>query len=213
MKLISTLIMFFCTCSLSFSQNRIDLNEIKKTVQDTSSIYFYDKIISEFNSNPLNIDTTVLKYIYYGKYYTKYNSSEIDLDYIDCIENTHKMKYKEAILSGERLIKKDPTNINLIGYLIECYDQIGDNSEKRKLYGDQMRTLINCVKYYGNGTKSAPYIVNSVGDEFFMCRILVEKYKKCKRESELLKDGVLDILIRNEKKSYFKVLYNTEIYK
>ena len=195
------------------SQN-LNFDSIKKNVQDESSNFFYEKLMYKFKFDPTSLSDEELQNLYYGKYYSKYNAMELDFDYLDCTGYFSKGNYKKAIVSGEKFLQKDPTNVEVIAIMQISYSKKDKSSDKNILYTNQLKVLTDCILKSGDGkTKETSYLVTSVGEEFLISDLLGKNIRRFQRKSTMQKDGVVDEFYREDEKIYFKVLYNTEKYK
>lgn len=105
-----------------FCQNNIDLEEIKVFTQDSTSEYFYDSLIQEFQDNPSSFGAAKGLNIYYGKLFSKYyktfNFSEDERKFNEFLSRRN---FKKAIPLGEQILKNDPVNFEIIFKLVGAY--------------------------------------------------------------------------------------------
>ena len=196
-----------------FFGQEINLDSIKQNVQNPNSNLFYEKIIAKFKSNPLEMNNEEIKNLYYGKFYSKYNTSEMDSDYFECFENFKKGKFKNVKIFGEKYLEKDPTNSEVIWMVKNSYRK-DKNSVEYILYDNQEKALTSLILKSGDGkTKETPYKVNSVGEEYYIGLLLDEYLYNYQRKSYLQKDGITDEFTKGKKTYYFKVYYNIEKFK
>lgn len=176
--------------------------------------FFYEKLITKFKTDPALLTNEEGENLLYGKYYSNYSTLELDFDYLNCIGHFSKRNFKKTIISGEKLLEKDPVNSEIIAILRVAYNKKDKTSEKNILYTNQLKVLTNSILANGNGkTKETAYIVNSVGEEFLISDLLGKNLRGFQRRSVMQNDGVIDEFSKGDEKIYFKVLYNTERYK
>lgn len=188
---------------------RISVDSIKLNIQNPESVFYYEKLISKFNIQPLEMSDEEIEYLYYGKSFSNYNSMESNSDYLECVNNFYKGKYKVAKIYCEKYLKKDPTNSEIIWMVKNTYRK-DKKSLDYILYDNQEKSLTNCIFKSGDGkTKETPYIVNSVGEEYFIGLLLNEYLSKFSRKSHLQKDSVIDEFTKGNKTYFFKVIYNS----
>ena len=195
--------------NFSFAQ-KINLDSIKLNVQNPNSNLFYEKLIIKFKNNPLEMSNQELTSLYYGKYYSKYNTSEMDSDYFECVENFRKGKFKQVKISGEKYLVKDPTNSEVIWMVKNSYRK-DKKSNEYILYDNQEKVLTQLIFRSGDGkTKETAFKVNSVGEEYYVGLLLDEYLYNFQRKSYIQNDGVTDEFTKGKKIYYFKVFYNIE---
>lgn len=162
----------FTTSIVALSQAPLDLNEIKKSVQDSTSSSSYRSLIEEFNQNPSALDTSKGGIIYYGKLFTGYDPFRINFHELDFNKLVLQNKYKQAILKGEELIKSDPVNLEVLSKLLLCYSKT-DNKVKEELTKNKVDLLTTAILTHGDGlSESTTLKVISVADEYAMMGML-----------------------------------------
>jgi hypothetical protein len=172
MKHILILIICFATSIATFSQAQLDLDEIKKLAEDSTSSSNYRALVEEFNHNPLALDTTRGRLIYYGNLFRGYDLYKINFEEINFTELVLKKKYKQAIPKGEDLLKSDPVNLEILSKLLTCYNK-ANIKDKAELTKAKVDLLVTSILTHGDGlSESKTLKVISVGDEYAMMGML-----------------------------------------
>ena len=202
---IGQLLMLLCTVFV-FSQDVPNLKEIQKEVNSSSSIYNYDKLVFKLRGMPQSLDSLEAKHLYYGKMFTNYKVSSFDDNAKAFTKAFQEKDYAKAIPYGEALTFKDPTNIEILFLLLQCYEQVQD--QKNFVYTIQkFRALTASVMISGNGEEEkSAYIVNSVGEEYVLLNMLKIPFQSYQRSSKRAKDGTFDVWVKDKDKIYIKVL-------
>ena len=158
-------LLFFA--NLSFGQSSLDLKEIERLTNDSTSEYFYPRLISDFNNQPQYFDSLKTRFLYYGKLYTKsYKMLYLSTDELEFNKLMSKGKYKKAIPFGEKFLQENPASIEIISQLRLCYKKTG-LKEKADTTLNQLTLLLNTVFQSGTGKeKENAYKVVAIGDEY-----------------------------------------------
>lgn len=203
----------FLIFSIFVYSQGINLDSIKQNVQNENSNLFYEKLIHKFKSDPTSLSDVEMENLYYGKFFSKYNTSEFDTDYMESSGNFRRGKYQQAKLFGEKYLAKDPTNSEVIWMVKNGYRK-DKKSNEYILYSNQEKKLTDLIFKSGDGkTKETAFKVNSVGEEYYIGYLLNVYLYNFNRKSYLQNDGVIDEFTKGKKVFYFKVFYNTEKYK
>ena len=202
MKKNFTLIVLFLFAILTFSQN-VNLEEIKKNISNPSSDFYLEKIITKYKGLPSQLDSIEARHLYYGK------ASSVDIKKSNEIrENFKKEDYKTALEIAESILKENPTDLETLSIISECYYRLQD-SNNLNYYSTQFRKLIDAVLSSGDGkTEKTAYLANSVTYEYILLAILQKKAFEMKRFSKPSKDGMYDVWDDNGKKLYISIIYN-----
>ena len=150
-----------------FGQTSLDLKEIEKQTNDSTSDYFYPRLISEFNNQPQYFDTVKAKFLYYGKLYTKnYKMFQFSTDEIEFNKLLSKGKYKKATPIGEKILQENPANIEILSKLNLCYKKTG-LTENADTTLNKLNLLLNTVFKSGTGKEQEnAFKVVAIGDEY-----------------------------------------------
>lgn len=207
------LISFFAVFSiLNNAQSVPDLIEIKKNVKDSSSPYFYEKLVYQFNFNPGNIDPIEAAHLYYGKTYANYKvpfSKDEEISRADLNDLIKAGDYNRAILEAEKMVRNSPADIEVLGLLMYSLLQIEQDQEDLKyLRGYQFQKLIDAIIKNKSGTEKKPvYTVTSIPDEYVIAGILKIDLKKFRRKTTYNSIGAIDEWKNGKDRIIFQVVY------
>lgn len=207
------LISFFAVFSILINaQNIPNLEEIKKNVNDSSSPYFYEKLVYQFNFNPGDINSEEASHLYYGKTYAKYKvpfSKVEEISRADLNDLIKSEKYDEAIAEGEKMVRNSPADIEVLGLLMYSLLQTDEDQEDLKyLRGFQFQKLIDVIIKSKSGTEKMPlYTVTSIPDEYVIAGILKIDLKKYRRKTTFNNIGALDEWKKGKERISFQVVY------
>lgn len=150
-----------------FGQSSLNLKEIEKLTNDSTSDYFYPRLISDFKNQPQYFDSVKAKFLYYGKLYTKsYKMFQFSTDEVEFNKLLSKGKYKKATPIGEKILQENPANIEIISKLNLCYKKTG-LKENADTTLNKLTLLLNTVFQSGTGKeKENAYKVVAIGDEY-----------------------------------------------
>lgn len=170
--------LFFLTLSIllashSFGQRNLDLKLIDKLTNDSTSEYFYSKIVFEFQHSPATIDPLKANYLYYGKLFTKtYKMFQFSADENEFNKLLGKGKYKKAIPLGENILQSDPANLDIISKLNICYKK-EKQIEKADTGLLRQNILLNTVLTSGTGQEAEnAFKIVAIGDEYIIMSLL-----------------------------------------
>lgn len=203
------MVFFFLMISVfGFSQkSNINLDKIKKEIQNQESIYFYEKIVYKFQGLPKSIDSLEAIHLYYGRNFIKKTISTSDEAFKNLLEDFKVEKYDETVAKAKDLLFTDPTNLDLLMVMLQCYDRQKDTKNFSHYYG-QFQILTRAMLDSGDGkSEKSAYLVNSVGDEYILINV-IQIPREATRSSKPAKGGMFDIWENNNKKTYIKVIYN-----
>ena len=121
--------------------------------------------------------------------------------------------FDNAIKLGQTLTFNDPTNIEILLLLLQCYEQKEDQSNF--VYTLQkFRAMTGAVFGSGDGkTEKTPFIVNSVGEEYVLLTIMKIAFNDYQRSSKISNNGGLDRWTKGDENIYIKVLYGDDFTK
>ena len=198
------------------AQNVPDLKEIKKNVIDTSSPYFYEKLVYQFNFNPGNITLSEAEHLYYGKAFAKYKipfSTEKEITRAELNDLIKSRKFVESISEGEKIVRSSPADLEILGLLM--YSFLNENKGNRDLAylrGFQFHKLLAAVLKNKAGTEKNPlYTVTSIPDEFVIAGILNLDLKKFRKKTTYNKIGALDVWKNGKDRISFQVVFEENV--
>ncbi len=202
------LFLFLLISVFGFSQkSKIDLDKIKKEITDKESDYFYEKMVFKFQALSKSIDSLEAQNLYYGRLFLDKTVSTSDDDFKKILKDFNKQKYDETVAKTKNLLSKDPTNLDLLMIMLQCYDKQKDIKNFSYYYG-QFQLLTRAILDSGDGrNEESAYLVNSVGDEYILLNV-IRFPMEAKRSSQPTEGGMFDIWENNNTKTYIKVIYN-----
>ncbi len=167
MKRIFCLSLLLLFTNLSFGQSGLDLKEIEKLTNDSTSDYFYPRLISDFNNQPEYFDSVKARFLYYGKLYTKsYKMFQFSTDEVEFNKLLNKGKYKKATPIGEKILQENPANIEIISKLNLCYKKTG-MTQNADTTLNKLTLLLKTVFQSGTGKETEnAFKVVAIGDEY-----------------------------------------------
>jgi tetratricopeptide (TPR) repeat protein len=162
MKYFFTIILFLSIININQAQkiSNINYDEIEKNIKDSTSLFFYPKLIKLFSkNNPITIEE--YQHLYYGNvYYKNYSpmsANDFDNEFKILVNNK---EYKKAIPIGKKSLLINPVNLKTLYKMLICYHNL-EIKDSAKIYADKYYTFINVIMLSGDGksTKTA-FVVN-----------------------------------------------------
>jgi hypothetical protein len=147
--------------------SNVDFDKINKNVGDTFSTYFYPKLIDRLLKN----DTTILpdeySHLYFGNaLYEKYNPYGRSDKFDEFKSKIKEQDYTGAGLIGKEILKENPVNIEMLYYLLICYDKQGVIDTAR-MYAKHFFSFLNVIYESGDGKSiQTAFVVMCVDDEY-----------------------------------------------
>ncbi len=187
-----------------FTAQNINLKEIKKEIENPSSQYNLEKILFKYKGLPIQLDSIEARYLYYGI------KSTVDLKKSEELRTQFKKEdLKKSLELGEAMLSDNPTDLETISVVMECYYRQQDSSTKLNHYSNQFRKLVDAMLSSGDGkSEKTAFLVNSVSDEYILLAILRKNTYQMKRTSKPSKEGMYDIWDDNGSKTYINVIYD-----
>ena len=192
--------------------SNIDFDQVKAKTTDSSSVFYYPKLRSQFENNVDEMNPQMLKLFYYGNVFTKeYNPLGPDHNDEDKMLEYYKKKdYENSILIGKKILEKDPTDLTYIHRIRLCYYHIHDTLNLTN-YTTRYIYLLKTIYNSGDGlSNKTAYVVTRVSDEY---QIL--EHKELEYESQSLV-GDCDVMTvkqpndLNIKELYFNVKFSLD---
>lgn len=206
MKIIFTL--FFLTYTIIIFGQAPDIAAIKKNITDTTGSYYYPKISYQFRLDPGLLDSIGVQHLYYGKTFLKKTVNVFDEDYVKAMDFWQEKKMDSAALSAQKVLLKDPTNLRMLGLIIQVLVKHKPDSRNIYLYKFQAKRVIDCIMSSGDGnTKDSPYYVASVPDEYVLLEVLGKSHNNYIRSSQSYKDGIMEVYKKRKERLYINVVY------
>jgi tetratricopeptide (TPR) repeat protein len=197
MKKIILILSLIYLISPSFSQkiSNVDYTLIEKEVKDSTSFYYYPRIIELFNKN---IELTPEEYVflYYGNvYYENYNPYG-GTEYSKSFEQlVREKKYREALPLGEKSLEMNPVDLDVLYNMLVCYHYL-EIKDSARIYANKYYTFIDVIIASGDGKSiETAFVVNCVNDEYQ----ITNNFELQVKGQALLNDGPTDLLYINTK--------------
>lgn len=192
MKFFSLILTFVSIFVLG--QNSIDINNINKNVQNSKSLFFYERLIFKFNFNPNDLSSEEMKHLYYGSNKNPYGKKNDEvLTQLDEIQKSKNCSH--IINETHKILNVYPTILKGYVMCLDCYAQ--ENKTENKNFAQrliQLRKLFNTIMENGKSTpESKDFKVMSVSDEYIILNLLGIKIRDFKRTSIQKEEGYLDI--------------------
>lgn len=202
------LFLFLMMAASGFSQkSKINLDDIKKEITDKDSEFYYQKMLYKYKGLPKSIDSVEAQYLYYGRNFLDKTVSTSDKPFKKLLDDFKKQDYTETITKANQLLSEDPTNLDLLMIMLQCYDKQQD-VKNFSYYLSQFKLLTSAILDSGDGkSEDSAYLVNSVGDEYILINV-IQIPRQASRSSKPATGGMFDIWENNSTKTYIKVIYN-----
>lgn len=194
--------------TFGFSQkSKINLENIKKEISNQDSDFYYQKMLYKYKGLPKSIDSLEAQYLYYGRTFLEKTVSTSDKSFKKMLDDFKKQDYAETITKANQLLSDDPTNLDLLMIMLQCYDRQKD-VKNFTYYLSQFKLLTGAILDSGDGkSEDSAYLVNSVGDEYILINV-IQIPRQASRSSKPATGGMYDIWENNNTKTYIKVIYN-----
>lgn len=194
--------------AFGFSQkSKINLESIKKEISNQDSDFYYSKMLFKYKGLPKSIDSVEAQHLYYGRTFLEKTVSTSDDEFKKLLKDFNKKNYPEAIAKNRDLLSKDPTNLDLLMIMLQCYDKQKD-VKNFTYHLSQFKLLTSAILDSGDGkSEDSAYLVNSVGDEYILINV-IQIPRQASRSSKPATGGMFDIWENNNTKTYIKVIHN-----
>lgn len=194
--------------TFGFSQkSKINLDNVKKEISNQDSEFYYQKMLYKYKGLPKSIDSLEAQYLYYGRTFLDKTVSTSDKPFKKLLDDFKKQDYAETITKANQLLSEDPTNLDLLMIMLQCYDKQQD-VKNFTYYLSQFKLLTSAILDSGDGkSEDSAYLVNSVGDEYILINV-IQIPRQASRSSKPATGGMFDIWENNKTKTYIKVIYN-----
>ncbi len=169
-KLFFSALLLFVIFQNVYSQkiSNVDFDDIKAKTTDSTSDFYYPKLLSKFFKNAKEMNIEELKMFYYGYVFTEdYNPFGPDRNEDTKMGEFFKVKdFENAALIGKSILEKDPTNLKYNYRMLTCYIKLND-SIKWKEYGYKFVLLAEPVYRSGDGLSiNSALVVTRISDEY-----------------------------------------------
>jgi hypothetical protein len=147
-------------------QDKFDLDEIRISVLDSSSEFYYPKLIKDFSVTPGKFSLAKGMHIYYGQLYAAvFNPANFKEERKEFNKYLDEETWPKAIEIGLKILAENPVDLEILSKLIYCYKKDGQRT-KSTMAENQTGTLIKAILASGNGNEEAPYRVIQLRDEY-----------------------------------------------
>ncbi|WP_417430442.1 DUF4919 domain-containing protein [Halpernia sp.] len=209
-------LLLFCFFSLAFKaqKDKINFEEIKTNVQDSTSKYFYERIVFRFQYDPTLLDSLEMKHLYYGKFYSKYKRDGFNFDKFDFVKNFRSRDSEENIKKADQLLYKDPTDLEVLAIVLQVFSKENSDNREFGLRAMQLRRLLETILKSGSGEdENSAFTVMSVSDEFVLAGFLKINLHTFKRASKMTKDATFDRWKDGKKMLIFRIMKDESLAK
>lgn len=161
-----------------------DYELIKTEIQDTSSIYYYSKLMSRFMALDMTLNLSDFRHLYYGYIYQKeyqpYWKSQ-DEDKLLAFfqnENLNQKDYDEIIKIATHSIKEFPFDLRPMYLMAYIYHLKGDEEMNKKV-SYRFQGLFQTIMSSGDGKScETGFHVISVSHEYVILKMSQLQFKK-----------------------------------
>lgn len=148
------ILLIFITLSFSQEQNPISFNdEIKSAVSDSSSKYYYPKLLKKINQQPSELKIAEVYYLYYGQIFQPDYTALgylFDDNQVAFRKAIMRNNCKKAITAGKNLLSKFPVDITTLLHLNICMKN--ENIVDSTYFVDlRYRLLLEAILSTGDG--------------------------------------------------------------
>jgi hypothetical protein len=205
-------VLFFVDSIYSQDQDSLSFNDlIKKEVLDTSSVYYYPKLVWKINKKPTEITISEIFHLYYGQIFQpeyKFIAYMVDDDQVAFRKAVMKSNCSKAINSGIKVISKFPVELTTLLHLKNCMQ---DHKIEDTIYFISLKygLLLNAILSTGDGKnfKSAIKVINEE-DEYVIKGAI--GFLGGKMHGSIIGHHAYDIWEVGDKKLYFETIINVE---
>jgi hypothetical protein len=172
----------------------VDLDLIKKNINDKSSPFYYPALIQRFERGDTTLTSEQYKHIYYGHSFSENFSPYNENKGLDSFFKLYRQEnFKDALPYALKAIHADPVNLALTYKILICYHVL-EQKDSARFYAKRYYPLLDVIYDSGNGRSiQTAMVVTNVGDEY---EILHDS--KLKSTGQFLLDGPTDKLVLDE---------------
>jgi hypothetical protein len=158
--------------------SNINFSQIFSQISDSSSQYYYQDLFERYKNGDEELGFIEYNYLYYGytfqKEYQPYGRSDIEDDIKLILEqkNLEPSDYEIVIKLGEKVLEEYPFNIDIIFYMYNWYNIIGD-AETASLWERKFTLLLDVIFASGDGKNpESAFVVSGIDDEYIVLTML-----------------------------------------
>ncbi|NDW12701.1 DUF4919 domain-containing protein [Bacteroides sp. 214] len=144
----------------------VDYGEIKKTVENKESEYFYPKLLQRFNNFDESLTLEEYALIYYGfSFQDDYIKNQPDERILSEIMKDE--DYNKLIVECENILKRNPVSLKANDCMGYALFKLNKPESEWKKYQNRFRGLRKAIVYSGNGLScETSFKVIYVSDEY-----------------------------------------------
>ena len=205
-------VLFFVDSTYCQNQDSLSFNDlIKKEVLDTSSVYYYPKLLGKINKKPAEITISDIFYLYYGQIF------QPEYKFIAYLADDNQGAFRKAVMKGNcskiinagvKVISKFPVELTTLLHLRNCMEdnKIADTTSFINL---RYRLLLNSILSTGDGKDftTAIKVINEE-DEYVIKGAI--GFLGGKTHGSVIGNHAYDIWEVGDKKLYFEIIMNVE---
>lgn len=198
-RILITFLLLFTGLTLCKAQkiSNIDFDEIQKLITDSSSTYYYPKLLARLQDGDSTLTLKEYQCLYYGysfsDSYSPYGESDDENSFM---KHYQKENYGKALPYGLKVLKENPINPKITFKVAVCYNQAGDKNMAR-FYANRYYSFLDAIYSSGDGKSiETAYVVLSVGDEY---EILAEKELQVTQQSLVGHTDVMTLDTKSQK--------------
>jgi len=134
----------------SYSQTNDSLDfelQIKQVINDSSSNFYYPKLIEKINKQPSQINILDCFYLYYGQVFQK------DFNFISFLRNPERLDFDKAAMKdnckkafniGITILKRDPTDLTVLLPVCNCIKKY-DYADTTYYFKQRFENLLTAI--------------------------------------------------------------------
>ncbi len=146
--------------------------EIKKEIKDSSSVYYYPRLLKKFEGADFTTTLDENRHLYYGFVFQKEYENNDDPKYIDKIIEVLQKKelnnsdYDQLIVYGDSILKKNPFNLRILNYQNLAFEKRGLTN--RMISSNvKIRIIADAILSSGDGlTEDTAFYVINIAQEY-----------------------------------------------
>ena len=158
-------------------------SEIEKEINDSTSNYFYPKLVERFNTVDTTLTLSEKRHLYYGftfqkGYSYKYKSKELT-DLNDILKNGDPQEndFQKVITDCEAILKQNPFDLRAMNYKRFVFEKKGEAKNSKKQLA-QIKMILSTIISSGDGlTKENPFYVIDAAHCYDLLALLGYKYE------------------------------------
>ena len=167
--LLVTVLLLLSKAGIAQIISKVNFDEIKVHITDTSSTLFYPKLRERMVKGDTNFTYQEYYHLYYGsvfqKYYYPYGTSHAKKNFLKAYK-AH--EYKDAVQKGRVALMQNPVDLEvLLKMSITCLKL--EEHEKKRYYAKLYYSFLDVIYYSGDGQfEESAFVVISVDHEYYI---------------------------------------------